>query len=144
MAKMMDALNQLAQLYGVQTSYYDVIGTLTEASPDALVQVLRALGAALEKAEDAPSALRQRRQEEWGRWLEPVTIAWDGAPTELVFRLPVKDFPNSLECSVELETGERRAWSQPAGELSHVQAAKMEEVAYDVNHLRIHGTLAHR
>src|SRR6266851_3296839 len=141
MAKMMDPLNQLAQLYGVQTSYYDVIGTLTEASPDALVQVLRALGAGLEKAEDAASALRQRRQEEWGQWLEPVTIAWDGAPTELVFRLPAKDFPNSLGCSVELETGEQRAWSYRAAELSHVQDAKIEGVAYAVNRLRIPGPL---
>ena len=99
----MDPLNQLAELYGVQTSYYDVVGKLTQASPDALVQVLRALGAAVEKAEDAPAALRQRRQEEWGRWLEPVTIVWDGAATELVFRLPAKGFPSSLGCSLDTE-----------------------------------------
>lgn len=137
----MDPLNQLAELYGVQTSYYDVVGQLTAASPDALVQVLRALGAAIEKASDAPAALRQRRQEEWGRWLEPVTVAWDGVATEVVFRLPTKDFPSSLACSLELETGERQAWSYPASGLSHVKDAKVEGVAYAVNRLRIPGPL---
>src|SRR5438045_1610461 len=141
MAKPLNPLNQLAELYGLQTSYYDVIGQLTQASPDALVQVLRALGAAVEKAEDAPAALRQRRQEEWGRWLEPVTVAWGGAPTELVFRLPAKEFPNSLECSLELETGERQAWSYPASGLSHVRDAEVEGVHYAVNRLRIPGSL---
>src|SRR5262245_7642212 len=120
MANPLDYLNQLAELYGVQTSYYDVIGQLTHASPDALLAVLRALGAPLSKIEDTPAALRQRRQEEWKRWLEPVTIAWDGAATEVVFRLPAKNFPRSLECGLELESGERRTWSCPASELSHV------------------------
>ena len=32
-------LNQLAELYGVQTSYYDVVGQLTQAAPEAMVQV---------------------------------------------------------------------------------------------------------
>jgi 4-alpha-glucanotransferase len=141
MTRVTDSLNQLAQLYGVQTSYYDVIGKLTEASPEALVQVLRALGAPLEEAADAPAALRQRHQEEWSRWLEPVILAWDGASTDVVFRLPAKDFPSSLGCSVELESGDRRAWSCPASELSHVQDAKVEGIAYAVNRLRIPGTL---
>jgi 4-alpha-glucanotransferase len=141
MARTLDHLNQLAELYGVHTSYYDVIGQLTQASPDALVQVLRALGAALAKPDDASAALRQRRQEEWGRWLEPVTVAWDGAPTELQFRLPAKQFPSSLACSLELESGERQVWSCPAHELSHVRDAEVEGVVYAVNRLRIPGPL---
>src|SRR5579871_386816 len=141
MTKPTDPLHLLAELYGVQTSYYDVVGQLTFASPDALVQVLRALGAAIEKPTDAPAALRQRQQEKWSRWLEPVTIAWDGATTELLFRLPAKDFPSFMGCSLELETGEQRAWSYPAAQLSHVQDAKIEGVAYAVNRLRIPGPL---
>jgi 4-alpha-glucanotransferase len=141
MAQATDPLNQLAELYGVQTSYYDVVGKLTQASPDALVQVLRVLGAAIGKIEDAPAALRQRRQEEASRWLEPVTVAWDGAPTELVFRLPAKGFPRSLGCNLELESGERQSWSCPAAQLSHVQDVTVEGTVYAVNRLSIPGPL---
>jgi 4-alpha-glucanotransferase len=141
MAKANDQLNQLAELFGVQTSYYDVTGQLTQATPEALVQVLRALGAPMAKVEDAPAALRQRRHEEWNRWLEPVTIAWDGSSTEVVFRLPARQFPGSLGCNLELETGERRAWSCPASALSHVRDAEVDGVKYAVNRLRIPGAL---
>src|SRR5262249_46101885 len=110
MAKPLEHLQQLAERYGVQISYYDVTGQLTHASPDALVQVLRRLGAGIDKLEQAPAALRQRQQEEWSQWLEPVTVAWDGAATDIVFRLPAKNFPQALECSLELESGERRVW----------------------------------
>ena len=142
MTKPMDDLNQLAELYGVQTSYYDVTGKLTQAAPEALVQVLRGLGASVHKIADAPAALRQRRQEECRRWLEPVTVAWDGASTDLVFRLPAKQFPTSLACSLELETGERRNWSCPASGLSHVRDAEIEGVKYAINRLRIPGPLS--
>src|SRR5262249_34863427 len=64
-----------------------------------------------------------------------------GGPTEIVFRLPAKDFPSRLDCSLELETGERRAWSYPAAELSHVQDASLEGVPYAVNRLRVPGPL---
>ena len=141
MSQRTDQLNQLAELYGVQTSYYDVVGNLTRASPDALLQVLRVLGAAVGKIDDSPAALRQRRQEEANRWLEPVTVAWDGGPTELIFRLPAKGFPRSVECSLELEAGERRTWSCSAAQLSHVSDFEVESVAYAVNRLRIPGPL---
>jgi 4-alpha-glucanotransferase len=141
MAKAMDDLNQLAEIYGVQTSYYDVTGQLTQATPEALVQVLRALGAPMGKVEDAPAALRQRRHDEWSRWLEPVSIAWDGMSTDLVFRLPARQFPSALGCTLELETGERRSWSCPAPALSHVRDAEVDGVNYAVNRLRIPGSL---
>jgi 4-alpha-glucanotransferase len=139
MANPIQDLNQLAELYGVQTSYYDVTGKLTQAAPEPLLRVLRGLGAPVQKVADAPAALRQRRQDEWRRWLEPVTVAWDGGPTELVFRLPTKQFPSVLGCSLELETGERRSWSCRSSELSHVRDADIEGVAYAVNRLRIPG-----
>jgi 4-alpha-glucanotransferase len=140
MAQATDHLNQLAELYGVRTSYYDVVGKLTPASPDALIQVLRALGASLSRIEDAPAALRQKRQEQWQRWLEPVIVAWDGTATELEFRLPAKQFPSALGCRLELETGGQRSWSCPASQLTHVQDAEVEGVRYAVNRLRIPGT----
>jgi 4-alpha-glucanotransferase len=139
MSQRMDQLNQLAELYGVQTSYYDVVGNLTRASPETLVPVLRVLGAAVSKIDDAPAALRQRRQEQANRWLEPVTVAWDGGATELLFRLPAKGFPRFVECSLELESGDRRAWTCPAAQLSHVRDFEVEGAVYAANRLPIPG-----
>ena len=61
MSSTMEALHALAELYGVQTSYYDVTGQHRQASAEALLAVLRALGGPLDKVEQAADALRERR-----------------------------------------------------------------------------------
>ena len=59
----------------------DIDGVWHDASPEALVAVLRALGLPIDRPEDAPSAAaRARGPASWSRVLEPVVVAWDGAP----------------------------------------------------------------
>ncbi len=118
MANPLDQLHPLAELYGVLTSYYDVTGQVQSASPEALLQVLAAMGASLTTIEEAPQALRERRQQEWQRILEPVTVAWDGGPAEVAIRLPAKQFESSLRCALELESGEKRDWTIDASRLA--------------------------
>ena len=56
-----DALTRLARLYNIQSSYRDGLGQLRQASTDAILQILRALGAPLQRFDDADDAWRQRR-----------------------------------------------------------------------------------
>ena len=71
-------LLELARLYRIQTSYLDMTKQPRKADPEALLLVLRAIGAGVEKFEDVPEALVRRKDELRKRKVEPVMVAWDG------------------------------------------------------------------
>ncbi len=48
------------------------------AHPDSVLLVLRALGASVNKVDDVPRALKEKREELLQRGIEPVVVAWDG------------------------------------------------------------------
>ncbi len=54
-----EPLHRLAALYGVETAYGDYTGATVQARPEALLAVLRALGARVETLDDVPRALRE-------------------------------------------------------------------------------------
>jgi len=58
-------LSKLAQLYGIQTAYYDVFRRRREASAESLLETLRALGAPVDRFADVADALRECQQEMW-------------------------------------------------------------------------------
>ena len=71
-------LLELARLYKIQTSYLDMTKQRRDADPEALLLVLRAMGAGVEKFDDVPEALARRKDELRKRKVEPVIVAWDG------------------------------------------------------------------
>jgi 4-alpha-glucanotransferase len=77
-AKKKRQLLELARLYGIQTSYLDMTKQRRDADPEALLLVLRAMGAGVEKLDDVPEALARRKDELRKRTVEPVMVAWDG------------------------------------------------------------------
>jgi len=81
-----DDLVRLAHLYGVQTSYYDVFGEHHRTSPEAVLAVLRSLGAPVIDIADVPRAAAGRLREIITRPCEPVTVAWQGRPAAAVVR----------------------------------------------------------
>jgi len=87
-------LLELAQLYGVETGHRDWRGSWREASPEAVAQVLRALGAEFDGVPNVAAierAILRRRRETWERVIEPVIVAWDGAWPTVALRLPDDD-----------------------------------------------------
>ena len=57
------SLLQLSRLYGIQTFYVNMKKERRDADPLALLLVLQAMGAPLEKFEDVPAALAHRKEE---------------------------------------------------------------------------------
>lgn len=110
-------LTQLARLHGVQPYYYDAARQRRAASPDALLALLRALGAPVERAADVRGALERRREESWTTPAEPVHLAWDGRPLPLELRLPAARADARARCTLTLEDGDARVWSARLGEL---------------------------
>src|SRR5258708_34882534 len=99
-------LDALAKAYRVQTSYYDDRGKLITPSADALITVLRVLGAPIQNAADAPDALRARTGTVWRRVVEPVHVAPDGRAGDMPLRLPATLASATITCRLVLEDGE--------------------------------------
>jgi len=128
-------LRQLAHLYGVQTVYSDVSHHRRQASREALLAVLQALGAPLATINDVPSAWRERQQALWQRPLEPVAVAWDGELPTIKVRLPSNVADASLNCRLKLETGEQQQWEWRGADVPVVENAEVEGAHYVVKQL---------
>lgn len=129
-------LAALADHYGVSTSYYDVTGQLQNAGLEPLLHILGALGAPVDKPEQAQDALRQKQQQDARQPLEPVIIAWDGKLGELLLRLPTKT-QGALEAKLALETGESIVISAPVDYLTAVGETHIEGVAYTTRRIAL-------
>ncbi|MFC1893048.1 4-alpha-glucanotransferase [Chloroflexota bacterium] len=134
-------LHNLAHLYGVQTAYYDAAHRRRQVSVDALLAILKSLGAPLATIHDVPPAWRQRRQALWQLPLEPVVVAWDGKPILMKIRLPVAIADKQIECHLRMESGEWQHWRLSGSDLSLIEAAETEGTTYLVKKLPIPGGL---
>jgi len=134
-------LHQLARLYNVQTAYYDVFHRRHQASPQALLHVLRALGAAVDSVEDVPSALEERRQALWECRIDPLVVAWDGGPVEQQLRLPAARASGSVVCELQLENGDVRTWTCRLEDLPDATGAELSGMRYVAKRLTLPGKL---
>lgn len=100
------SLHILGRLYDVQMAYHDIFGHRIVPPADAVLSVLRALGAPVERMSDLPAAVRERRQALWQRGLDPVVVTWDRQPLSLKMRLPRQLAEAKAKYQVALETGE--------------------------------------
>ena len=101
----MSSLRRLAAAYGVLTSYRGVEG-LSRARPEAMLAVLRALGAPLERVEEAEDALRIRREQTGRRLVPAVVPLWDDRPSEAPLTHLTRE-TGRAEVSVHVEGGSR-------------------------------------
>ncbi len=100
---MHDPLRALARLYGIQLSYADIHGVVHHAAPDILLAMLRALGADIEHAGDATTAVARRRQELLASMAPPCMVAWTDQTTTLPIQ--VAGDGNAVELTIDVEGG---------------------------------------
>ena len=97
-----DALERLAALHGVETSYFDMAGQPRHASPEALLAVLQGLGVPVARVDAAAEAVRETLEIERRRVIEPVVVCWDEEPLRLAIRLPVSSDAGSVVCHLRV------------------------------------------
>ncbi len=140
-AKKAGMLGGLARAYGVQTSYYDIAHRRIQVSPGTLLAVLRALGAPIEKTEDAGDALREQEQARWRRLCDPVAVAWDGDSGELALRIPEALSTGRADLRFRFEDGGALDLPCDMSLLPPVQAAMIEGERYVVKTIDLPGGL---
>lgn len=113
-------LCELARRYGLQTAYVDLGKRRRAASSEALVAVLRSLGAPLVRAGDAAHAVRESIEVERQRIAPPVVVGLPGKVLVLQLQLPGKSSRSRVRVTAQLEDGQSHTqWAQldrgPAG-----------------------------
>lgn len=136
-----DALRELAQIYGLQTTYRDAGGQRRQVSEQALLATLQALGAPLAGPDDVPDALRQSHLEQWQRCCEPVTVAWEGQPVHIELRLPANLSNSRVNCRLKIERGTTKEWTFDLAQLPPVAGTTIESVDYQVKQLPLPGKM---
>lgn len=135
MADPIQFLHNLARLCGVQVSYRDATGRRQVAEPEALLAVLKSLGAPVAKMADVRQALREQKQVRWQCVCEPVVVGWSGEHVSVKLRLPAGRPGRTVLCRLELENGEVQCWSSALTCLTLVRTAVVEGVLYEVRRL---------
>ena len=102
------ALSELAERYGVQSSFVGTDGRVHRAEDAVVLAILQALGAPVASWADVDDALAQRRQAEASSPLEPVLALRTGRAAWADLTLPGRVHPRDVWCTVALEDGEVR------------------------------------
>jgi len=131
----------LARLYGVQTSYWNIFGQHCFTPPEAVLAVLRALGAPVSDPADVPDAIRQRRLELWRRVTGPVLVSWTGEESAVTLRVPADHNEILIGAELSLESGGERRWEHSFDSLPHTGSAQLEGSRYVAARLPIPGDI---
>lgn len=123
-------LESIAKLYGVQTSYYDINGIEQTASVEALLMVLRSLGAPVTTPADILPALREHQQIMGSQLVDPVIVNWNEIPLQIKMQLPESISEAPLYGHLKLETGESVDWEWRGADLPAVRSVELERTRY--------------
>lgn len=117
--------------------YRDGFSRRREASPEALLAVLRLLGVSVRSSQDAPAALRRQRLSFWRELLEPVTVALERKPAAVSLRIPIKEAQSFVSARLLLEDGSVQSFPFNLARLPAVQTSQVEGVRYAVKRLKL-------
>ena len=116
----------LARLHGVQTGYLDMNQRQQDASPEALLALLRTLGVSVFHLREVPEALCEAQHTRVLRVVEPAQVAWDGKRAVIPLQLPDWATAGPLRCEWRLENGEVRRSETRLEKLRVARVARVE------------------
>ncbi len=96
-------LDELAQCFGVSTSYQDVYKKRRDISVETVLAVLKVLGVDLPGVDKASEVLRAERLTRLERGIEPVIVDWEGESQNFPLTLPAETAAGKLALTIELE-----------------------------------------
>src|ERR1043166_1652469 len=99
----MNAVQELARLYGVADAYLDYRAQPREASVESQAAILAALGVAAADEHAAAAAIHQHETVRWTRLLPPVAVVEIGQPLVIPISVPLELDATWLEWRVNFE-----------------------------------------
>ena len=121
----MNDLDQLAELYGIQTNYIDIWGNEHPLAEQTKRLLLGAMGQRTESEAQVRAALELARDRPWRRALPPVVVARQGRGVRLPLTLPEAE-PGSLGWRVTEERGAIHEGQALASELELEQRREVD------------------
>jgi 4-alpha-glucanotransferase len=111
-------LDRAAAWYGIDDGFWDIFGNHHTTSVEAKQSILRALGVAVDSAEQLRHSLDNLAQHEWERLLPPVVVAGPSGPIELVLNVAAESLGDRAYFTVRSEEGgvtelELNLWDLP-------------------------------
>jgi len=135
--KLVSALERLAERRGVLVRYQDGFQRQRSASPDSLVAILRELGAPIESLADADRALLETDLLRWRTLAPPVYVSWGDDGIRLALRLPEPGGAETVEWSLQLETGEERSGRDAITDLPNTRRVEIGRDRFCAKTLRL-------
>jgi len=125
-------LDRLADLAGVQNSYWDIHGVLHPTPAETKRAILGALGFAVDSAADLADSLREFEQAPWRRGLAAATVLRNGhnAGLRIELALPEADVGQLLRWHIGLEDGGELAGEAALGMLAVTGARAFDGEAF--------------
>ncbi|TVS15816.1 MAG: 4-alpha-glucanotransferase [Planctomycetaceae bacterium] len=125
-----EPLSTLARLYGVRSTYVDVWQRHQRSPDESVLRILQLLGAPVNSIDDAPVAVRFRRQEIWQQWIQPVLVAFEGCKTAARLQLPESMQDANYQWQIEREDGQTITRSGRVADLPILRRRSIEGVTY--------------
>ena len=101
-------LAELARSQHIELSYRDMDGRITRTPRPTLLAILQMMGLSVSNERSIRKALREVRLRRWREPIEPVLLAWDGAPAGIQLRFPGGTQPERY-ARLHLEDGSVKA-----------------------------------
>ncbi len=98
-------LSDLARTCGVQAGYINMTGKRHDATPEAIVATLEALGVRARSPREIQQSLCGWHERHWTRGIEPVIVAWDQKPFHVGLHLPRQRNTKNSRCLLRMENG---------------------------------------
>jgi 4-alpha-glucanotransferase len=126
----MNAVQELARLYGVADAYVDYRAQPREVSLQSQAAILAAIGIDAADEQAAAAAIHQHETVRWMRLLPPVVVVEVGEPLVVPVSVPLELDATWLEWRIKFEDGKQRRGVARLDKLKVIEEGSAEDRAY--------------
>src|SRR5688500_17692337 len=133
----MNAVQELARLYGVAAAYVDYRAQPRDVSLQSQAAILAAIGVDAADEQAAAAAIHQYETVRWTRLLPPVVVAEIGEPLAVPISVPLELDATWLEWRIAFEDGRQRKGVARLDKLAVLEEGSAEDRSYRRVELRL-------
>jgi hypothetical protein len=126
----MNAVQELARLYGVAAAYLDYRAQPREVSLESQAAILAAIGVDAADERAAAAAIHQHQTVRWTRLLPPAVVVESGEPLVVPVSVPLDLDATWLEWRIAFEDGRQRKGVARLDKLKVIEEGSAEDRAY--------------